>query len=61
MDFEKLKSEIYLIYREYESNYAYGFCAGMIYASYVNDKISDGQRSSLDLINRQTFNGVLVT
>jgi hypothetical protein len=56
MNFEQLKQEIFQIYRDYEHNYAYGFCAGMIYAMLICGKIDENQSSDLNRISRNTFN-----
>jgi hypothetical protein len=56
MNFDQLKQEIFQIYRDYESNYAYGFCAGMIYASLICEKINESQASDLNNVSKDTFN-----
>jgi hypothetical protein len=56
MNFNELKFEIFQIYRDYERNYAYGFCAGMIYMALVCEKIDESQASNLNNISKNVFN-----
>ena len=57
MDIHRLKKEIPEIYRDYQSDYAYGFINGMIYASLDREDITEQEASDMNRFNRKMFNG----